>query len=975
MSVVTLKAGTLVHQRALLLVLGLILLSTAAVILFVIGPQRKRAAVETWRGRLSAMADDRRAAIERWIDDAEDDAALVAGGLEVREAVLAGAAPGGGKANGSGRGLLLDAILTSVTSSHHCRSVWVLDGKGRVVGTARGSAPLAPDEADIGRRSAAKNERVLDIVNYDGSADIVVAAPVPGGAGGTAAGAIALELDPEGFLFPILRSEPTPSRTAETLLIRPEGEDVLFLSPLRFRSDQPASFRLPLATPGLAGRQAVSGPESFGEFVDYRGVPVFAAIRRLRNVPWGLVAKVDVAEALSGYRTEVWGIAAIFGLLVVSVSAVGFAFWRRESSVFESSLTDSHARQQAMAEALQAVVAASPLAIFTVDYDARVGMWNAAAGRIFGWSEEEVRGQPVPFVPKGGERVFESLRSRVRLGESLAGVELWLRRKDGTPIDVSLWTAPLRDAEGRIVGAMAEIADITERKRDEKAHRAAEERYRAIFDAAGLGIVQADAEGRFVNVNPAFCRILGRDRADVVGKSWAELTHADDLAQNRALFEAMQRGERDRYDLIKHFLRSDGSPVVTNVVVTAVAGAEGARSYIGLIEDVTESRKLEEQFRQVQKMEAVGRLAGGVAHDFNNLLTVITGYSELLGSRLAPESPERESLAEIEKASERATGLTRQLLAFSRRQVLQSKPVDLNAVVSEMEKMLRRMIGEDVELVTRLSAGAAVVVADRGQLEQVLMNLLVNARDAMPKGGRLTVEVSRFEVRMGDPIAAAEEVPPGPWVALTVTDTGHGIPPEIHEHLFEPFFTTKETGKGTGLGLATVYGIVKQSGGNIWAENAPGGGATFRALFPSSDAHPGANPESASVKGGHTGSETILLVEDEPAVRAVARSILKGCGYTLIEAENGAAALELAARHPGTIHLLLTDVVMPGMGGRDVAEQMRRVRPEIRVLFSSGYAAEAGLTDILATQGFAYLSKPFSPAQLAEAVREVLDTP
>jgi two-component system, cell cycle sensor histidine kinase and response regulator CckA len=516
------------------------------------------------------------------------------------------------------------------------------------------------------------------------------------------------------------------------------------------------------------------------------------------------------------------------------------------------------------------------------------------------------------------------------------------------------------------------IADITDRKRAEDALRRSEADHRELVEHAPLGIYRSTPDGRLLAVNPALVAMLGYDSSDDLLRLNVSSVYADKAERERLKSEAARLGEATAE---VEWRRKDGKGIVVRLHARAARSPTGkAEHFDALADDVTEERSLERQFRQAQKMEAVGRLAGGVAHDFNNALTAISGYSDLLLEDLEPDDPKRADVAEIRAAAQRAAGLTRQLLAFSRKQVLQTRVLDLNDVVRGLDKMLRRLIGEDVRLEIALSETPAVVRADAGQLEQVILNLAVNARDAMPEGGRLTIETANLE--FDDAYARDhQEVSRGRYSMLAVSDTGAGMDAEVLSHLFEPFFTTKEAGKGTGLGLATVYGIVKQSGGSIWTYSEPGHGAVFKIYLPHLD-EPHEAQESATA--GHPaagGRETVLLVEDDDAVREIVWRALSGRGYTVLRAPGGSAALEVAGAHPEAIDLLLTDLVMPGMTGRELASALSAERPGLRVLFMSGYTDDAVIRHGVLGAGMPYLEKPFTPEPLFRKVRAVLDAP
>lgn len=480
-----------------------------------------------------------------------------------------------------------------------------------------------------------------------------------------------------------------------------------------------------------------------------------------------------------------------------------------------------------------------------------------------------------------------------------------------------------------------------------------------------------DEQGRYTAVNDAFARFVGRESGQIVGKTDFDLVPPDRAEKFQAEdHRAMQTGEKLHVSIE---MESAGSFVLFDTIKTPILDARGrATGTVGIARDVTERRLLEEQLVQSQKMEAVGRLAGGIAHDFNNLLTSILGYAGLALNQLEEGSELGGEIEEIRKAGERAAALTQQLLAFSRKQVIAPKVLPLNEVVADSAKMLRRLIGEDIELVTSPAPDLWSVRADPGQLEQVLLNLAVNARDAMPRGGKLLIET--FNVASYEPYTASGARGTAPYVLLAVSDTGSGMDAETQKHIFEPFFTTKERGKGTGLGLATVYGIVKQSGGDIWVYSESGQGTTFKVYLPSVSEAPQPTAKEDPVRALR-GTETVLLVEDEEAVRRLARRVLESVGYEVLVAANSVEAVELFEREGPRTRILITDVVMPGHSGPDLAAELTRRRPDLKVLYMSGYTDTTIVQRGILNPGTSFLQKPFTPDALARKVREVLDQP
>jgi PAS domain S-box-containing protein len=553
---------------------------------------------------------------------------------------------------------------------------------------------------------------------------------------------------------------------------------------------------------------------------------------------------VSVAQQLAAgdlsARTGVTSPAGEFDQVACALDEMAEALQTREAERLQT-----EQKLQEISQKLQALFRASPGAIFVLDPEGLVKIWNPTAEYLFGWKVEEVLDQQLPIVQENIQGSFRLLKGLGLQGEAFSGVELGLQRKDGSLIEVSLSTAPLRDTEGNITGIMAIAVDLT-------AHK-----------------------------------------------------------------------------------------------------------------------QLETQLIQAQKMEAVGRLAGGVAHDFNNFLTAMMSYGDLLLHSVREDDPLHRYTEEILKAADRASVLTRQLLAFSRKQVLEPKIINLNDVVEDVKKMLLRLIGEDLDLVTVLAPDLGLVKTDPGHIEQVILNLAINARDAMPQGGKLTIETAN--VFLDEAYARSHvEVRPGPYELLAISDNGTGMDAETVAHIFEPFFTTKEPGKGTGLGLATVYGIVKQSGGHIWVYSEPGHGTTFKIYFPRAEEEK-ATPSAEMPDIALHGRETILVVEDEDVLRSLICKELRAYGYTVLEAPQGTEALKICEQHQGTIHLALIDVIMPQMSGRTLAERLEPLAPEIKVLYMSGYTQDTIAHHGMLSKEVFFIEKPFNPATLASKVRRVLD--
>jgi two-component system cell cycle sensor histidine kinase/response regulator CckA len=622
-------------------------------------------------------------------------------------------------------------------------------------------------------------------------------------------------------------------------------------------------------------------------------------------------------------------------------------------------------------------------AVFIIDANTvKIIDCNPAASKIFGYSLEEMKGRTTTFLHLD-EAALDEFRTHLHPAIKEKGFlflpEFRMRRKDGTIFYSEHSVMPLEDQQGNHIGWVSVVRDITEHKQTEEALRKSEERFRQLFNYAPIAYHEFDTEGRITRVNQTELEMLGYTEEEMLGRPvWDFLTET-------VWIEALKKrltGELPAGQVLERtFRRKDGTIFPALIHERLIRDDEG--KIIGIrstIQDITELKKteermntLQEQLRQSQKMEAIGRLAGGIAHDFNNLLTVIKGYSQLSFFELKEGDPLRGNIDEIQKASQRASDLTHQLLAFSRRQILEFMVFNLNTILRDLDKMLHRIIGEDIELVYLLSDNLSKIKTDPVQIEQVILNLAVNARDAMPSGGKLTIETANVFLDESYTHSHAD-VKPGPYVMLSVTDTGCGMSQEVKERVFEPFFTTKEKGIGTGLGLSTVYGIVKQSGGDIWFYSEEGMGTTFKIYLPNVDEIPTELKEKEMEGELPLGNETILVVEDELSVRDLAARVLERQGYELLEASNGNEALRLVQEYAGEkIDLLLTDVVMPGMSGSELADRLRSSHAEARVLYMSGYTNNSIVHHGILEPGISFLQKPFSPEALARKVREVLD--
>ncbi|MBZ5599832.1 MAG: PAS domain S-box protein [Acidobacteriia bacterium] len=623
-------------------------------------------------------------------------------------------------------------------------------------------------------------------------------------------------------------------------------------------------------------------------------------------------------------------------------------------------------------ELLQAAVAACPESLAVIE-SGQILYANRAFAQMFGYRySAELKGRALAdFVPPGRACTRPSFQNADASPESECGYptcEFASTRQDGTPIRVQSSCSSFRAADRTLLILSARDISHSERRR---LCRESDKRFRAIFDAAAIGIVQCTTDGRIVESNPAMERMLGYSHAELRGMHFRDFIHPDDLPVVRQLFQEMVTGKRDWYQNEVRYLRKDGNCGWARRTVSLVRGPDGNPEFaIAMVEDITERKQAEQQLREAQKMEAIGRLVGGVAHDFNNLLTGIMLYCDLLLAGLDHNSRLRHHVDEIRMAGEHGGALIQQLLAVARQQVVEPRVLSMNQVVTGMRNLLSRLIGENIELVTELADDLWSVKMDPAQAQQIILNLALNARDAMPDGGRVTLHTRNCTNLCGE--GEGQDRDAIPCIELMVTDTGCGMDAETRSHLFEPFFTTKQTGQGNGLGLATVHSIVEQDGGTIAVESEVGEGTRVIIRLPRVKAESEAAAPTSLGTPALIGHETVLLVEDDSAVRQSARRVLSQCGYSVLEAASGTEALKVCHHHPGNIDVLVVDLVMPGMSGREVARRLQSARPDLRVLYISGYNQTERNSH---PEKIVLFRKPFTGSALAQKLREVLDEP
>ncbi len=805
-------------------------------------------------------------------------------------------------------------------------------------------------------------------------------------AGGKPGGIVVLRVAPEDYLFPLMQTWPIPSASGETLIARRDGNEVLYLNDLRFRREAALRLRLPLAQPHLLMAQVLQGDVSLGEGLaglDYRQVPVLGVGLAVPGSDWFLIAKIDRAEVMAQARPDLWWIVLCGGLGIAVVVASAYLMRQRQELAF--TLRERHLQEERLKalQLLDAIAAHSPDPIFVKDRQGRYLLFNQAAAKIVGQPAEQVLGKDdtAIFPPEMAQEIMERDQRLMLEGGQETFQETLPLPGGGPTCHLMVIKGALRDPKGQVTGLFGVGRDVTELREAEEKIRATAHDLATAQEVAHVGswrLDGPDAPERKLVWSEETYRIFGLPQGEpVTFGRFLTLVHPEDRERLVAARQAALTGQP--FDVEYRIITPAGQVKWLHGQGELTPGPDGVPYLgVGAVQDITEHKRaeeererLQEQLVQAQKMESVGRLAGGVAHDFNNMLSIIMGYTDLALTQAPPEGMLHANLQEIQTAAKRSAELTRQLLAFARKQVIMPRVLDLNQATEGMLKMLRRLIGEDIELIWRPEPGLWPVKVDASQIDQVLANLCVNARDAIAGTGQVTIATANLTLGE-EHLAAHPDCAPGQYVRLSVTDTGIGMSPEVAARACEPFFTTKGVGKGTGLGLATVYGIAKQNRGGVSIESQPGQGATLAVFLPR---HQGASEASAAPAPENAvpvHSETVLVVEDEKVILQMIVAMLKKQGYqALAAASPGEAIGMIESGVPAD--LLLTDVIMPEMTGRELNDRIAKLRPSLRCLYMSGYTAEVIGQHGVLTAETRFIQKPFSQRELAAQVRAALD--
>jgi two-component system, cell cycle sensor histidine kinase and response regulator CckA len=872
----------------------------------------------------------------------------------------------------------------SFQANHYYQDVVLLDPEGAIRLTLAGRDRILSDCCVDMFYSALAQRRPLfthvypDPTTYEPYLTVVAPLYYDSQHEAEAMGAVVLISNVREQLFPMIQSWPLPSDTADAYIVARDGDEVLVLSDVRHRDNAALELRISLNQTSDPGVAAVLGYQGMFEGTDYRGAHVVAAVYPVPGSPWFLVVKKDAVEIFAEWRFRALMISGLVTVLILCVGTFGILLWQRERKLYYEKLYASELQLRANVERHSIILKAIGDAVIATDASGQIELLNQVAEQLTGWSENEARGRLLDEVffiinEETRDRVENPVTKVLRQGTivGLANHTLLIAR-DGSERPIADSGAPIMDGQGKITGVVLVFRDQTEERRIELELRRSEELFRGFVENAHDMIYSLSPAGVFTYVSPNWTDFLGETAESPLGQCFDHLIHPDDLAIWRHFFEktliavAKQTSPEYRVKFSDGSWRwhvSSGSPVKDE---------DGRISgFIGIARDVTEQVALRDQLLQSQKVEAVGRLAGGVAHDFNNMLGVILGNAELALTKITPADPLFKRLKQIINAAQRSAEVTRQLLAFARKQTIAPKVLDLNTSVGGMLQMLERLLGEDIDIAWCPASDLWRIRIDPSQLDQILANLCVNARDAIGGVGKITIETGNVSFDK-EYCANHIDVFPGDYVLLAVSDDGCGIEKELHAKIFEPFFTTKGVGKGTGLGLATVHGIVKQNKGFINVYSELDKGTTFRIYLPRQigEVEEMTDREASVIPSGH--GETLLLVEDDQAILELAKTMLENHQYQVLAVSSPTEAIRLAQLNENSIALMVTDVVMPEMNGRDLAGIIQALQPDMKVLFMSGYTANVIAHHGVLDEGVHFIQKPFSVAQFALKVQQTL---
>ena len=971
-------------QWEIILLLMVLALTMGGVWFFKDQHKSQKASVEA---NLLAIARLKAHQIGEWRLERLSDAAIVAG----RRALIASIDRYLTAPDASERAELIRR-LGLIKSHYHMADILVVDRENRVRLTLDENEPgLCEDFYPVLTKALALKKPMWTPIHRESESTplhLSVVTPLFDEADTHAIGALIMVCDVHEFLFPLIQSWPIPSMTAETLLVRRDKDEVVFLNDLRHTEDAALNLRIPVSRTDLPAAMAVTGVQGIVRGRDYRGEKVLAAILPVPESPWFMVAKMDESEAFAEWRFRS---AVIIIFLVIGVGlmlAVAFLIHQRNRKWHYRNLYQSEAELSSALERHRITLAAIGDAVISTDEKGNVALMNPVAEQLTGWSQAEAKGKHLVeifrIINESTRKPMADPVAKVLAAKKVVGLanHTLLIRKDGSEIPISDSGSPIKDRHGNITGVVLVFNDQSEQRRYQKTIIENEAKYRLLADNTLDVIWVMNMDLVFTYVNPAIKTMTGYEPEEWIGTKLYEHCEEAPLAKMTAVIaEEVARGpEQTGIVFETEMIKKDGSPLDVEIHGRILfdendnpTGLQGTALDIAeRLARENENRSLQAQLIQAQKMESVGRLAGGVAHDYNNMLGVIIGYAELALDKIAAEDPLYMDLNEILSAGKRSAEITRQLLAFARKQTIAPKILDVNETIESMLKMLRRLIGEDIDLAWHPGKDIRAVKMDPSQIDQMLANLCVNARDAIQGVGKVTIETQSVTLDE-DYCAGHAGFIPGDYTMIGVSDNGQGMEKETLDMVFEPFFTTKATGEGTGLGLAMVYGVVKQNEGFINVYSEVGKGTTFKIYLPCESALENGKKVKQETDVPLSQGETLLLVEDEAAILKLGKKMLVELGYSVIVSHHPTEALHLAEAHRGNIALMITDVVMPVMNGQELARKMLNFYPDLKILFMSGYTANVIAHRGVLDEGVHFLQKPFSKKQLAEKIREVLE--